>query len=250
MRGVIRSLRIGVRAVRFRLWALRLRARLWRSGGRLALEVARAPEFWELPDIEVSTEGGGGGTLTLRIGPGVHLGRRLVLDVWAGGDSVLEIGDGVVFQARVRLQLWNGAIRLGATSQIRDACELKSKGELIVGERVILGRSVTLHCEERLELERLVGLAERVTVEDSDHGTDGSDSYFLGQPRQVAPVLIERNVFCGTNAVVLKGTTIGANSIVGAGAVVRGGEYPAGWVIAGVPARPVKALAQPSIAGA
>ena len=250
MRGVLRSLRLGVRALRFRLWALRLRTRLARSGGRLVLEAPRAPEYWELPDIEAWPEGGGGGTLTLRIGRGVHLGRRLTLDVWAGGDSVLEIGDGVVFQSRVRLQLWNGAIRIAATSQIRDMCELKSKGELVLGEEVILGRSVTLHCEERVELRAQVGLAERVTVEDSDHVHDGSDTYFLRQPLHVAPVLIDRNVFCGTNAVILRGTTIGPNSIVGAGAVVRGGDYPGGWVIAGVPARPVKALAQPSIAGA
>ena len=41
--------------------------------------------------------------------------------------------------------LWNGAIRIAATSQIRDMCELKSKGELVLGEEVVLGRSVTQH---------------------------------------------------------------------------------------------------------
>ena len=48
MRRVLRSLRLGARVLRFRLWALRLRARLARSGGRLILEAPRAPEYWEL----------------------------------------------------------------------------------------------------------------------------------------------------------------------------------------------------------
>ncbi|MFV0362240.1 MAG: DapH/DapD/GlmU-related protein [Suipraeoptans sp.] len=44
------------------------------------------------------------------------------------------------------------------------------------------------------------------------------------------------NVFIGRNAIILMGTHIGDDSIVGAGAVVSG-EYPNGMVIAGNPAR-------------
>ena len=50
------------------------------------------------------------------------------------------------------------------------------------------------------------------------------------------PVTIGNNVFIGTKAVILKGTTIGDNCIVGAGSVVRG-TFPDGVVIAGNPAK-------------
>src|SRR5436309_242797 len=63
-------------------------------------------------------------------------------------------------------------------------------------------------------------------------------------PRPVLadPVLLERNVFCATNVVVLRGTTILRNAVVAAGAVVAGGEHAGGWLIGGIPARALKPL--------
>lgn len=57
----------------------------------------------------------------------------------------------------------------------------------------------------------------------------------FGEARET---VIGDNVFIGTHAVVLMGSHIGANSIVGAGAVVSG-TWPEGSVIAGNPARVV-----------
>ena len=171
-----------------------------------------------------------------------RLGGGLVLDLAHGKDGVIELGDRVVMQNGVRLQPWGGAIRLAAAVQVRDRCELKSAGELTLGERAICGRNVTLHCDERVTIGAKVGFAERVTIIDSDHGFDGSDTFFMDQPVRSAPVDLGDNCFVATNGVVLRGTTIGRNSVVAAGAVVNGGDFPAGHVIGGVPARALKAL--------
>ena len=56
-----------------------------------------------------------------------------------------------------------------------------------------------------------------------------------------APIRIGNNVWIGDRATVLKGVTIGDNSIVGAGAVVAR-DVPANVVVAGNPARIVKEL--------
>jgi maltose O-acetyltransferase len=53
-----------------------------------------------------------------------------------------------------------------------------------------------------------------------------------------ARVEIGDEVFLGTNAIVLKGVTLGARSVVGAGAVVAT-DVPDGAVVAGSPARVV-----------
>jgi acetyltransferase-like isoleucine patch superfamily enzyme len=216
------------------------RARLKRLGASLVCELAGAPPRVRGP-LRVEIDGHPG-TLTLRLGRDVKIGRDCVIDLAPGRDGLIEIGDRVTLQNRVRLQPWGGAIRLHDDVQVRDNDELKSSGELVLRERAILGRNVTLHCEERIVLGRKVGLAERVTVIDSDHGFDGSDTFFMEQAVRTSPVLIGDNTFLATNVVVLRGTTVGENSVAAAGAVLTGGEFPPGHVIAGAPARAIRPL--------
>jgi len=56
-----------------------------------------------------------------------------------------------------------------------------------------------------------------------------------------APITIEHNVWLGGGVVVCPGVTIGADTVVGAGAVVTK-DLPAGVMAAGVPARVVRPL--------
>ena len=227
------------RTLRWRWWCFVAGARVRRLGGRLVVEATGAPRLAGPLRLETGPHPG---TLTLRVGRGVRLGRDCIIDLADGVDGTIELGDGALLQSRVRLQPWGGAIRVGARAQLRDACELKSKGELRVGDHAICGRNVTLHCHESLTLGERVGLAERVTITDSDHAADGSDVWFMDQPVLADPVVLERNVFCGTNVVVLRGTRILRNAVVAAGAVVTGGEHAGGWLIGGVPARALKPL--------
>lgn len=55
-------------------------------------------------------------------------------------------------------------------------------------------------------------------------------------------VTIGDNCFIGMNTVILKGASIGKNTIIGAGSVVTGGEYPSDCVIAGNPAKVIMSL--------
>jgi len=59
---------------------------------------------------------------------------------------------------------------------------------------------------------------------------------------RIAPVILGKNVWVGNGAILLKGTHIGDNSIVAAGAVVPGGDFPPDVVIGGNPARIVGEL--------
>lgn len=54
-----------------------------------------------------------------------------------------------------------------------------------------------------------------------------------------APVTIGSNVFIGLNVIILKGVTIGDNSVIAAGSVVHG-NVPPNCLAAGVPAKVVK----------
>ena len=60
-------------------------------------------------------------------------------------------------------------------------------------------------------------------------------------PGLTAPVVLESNVWLGEGARVLKGVTIGENTVVGAGSVVSR-SLPANVIAAGNPARVIKPL--------
>jgi len=240
--GALRAFRGIWRAARFRAWAARLDLTLRRNGGRLALDAPHGATFDGPPLVKATMDGGPGGTLTLRLGRDVRLGRDMTLEVWAGADNSFEVGDGTYFGQACRLQLRGGAIRIRSSAQVRDFVGLKSSGELRVGERVVLGHGTMLHCTQGIDISDRVGLGERVSLIDSDHAADGSDVFYLDQPLRVTPVRLGPNVLVGANAVILRGSEIGANAVVAAGAVLSGGDYPGSWLIGGVPARPLKQL--------
>ena len=60
-------------------------------------------------------------------------------------------------------------------------------------------------------------------------------------PASASPVRIESGSFVGANATLLPGITVGAGSFVAAGAVVNA-DVPPGTLVAGVPARHLRAL--------
>jgi acetyltransferase-like isoleucine patch superfamily enzyme len=56
-----------------------------------------------------------------------------------------------------------------------------------------------------------------------------------------SPIKIGDNCFVGMNSIILKGTTLGNNVVVGAGSVVHG-TFPDNCIIAGNPAKIIRQL--------
>ncbi|GAM59552.1 O-acetyltransferase [Vibrio ishigakensis] len=61
----------------------------------------------------------------------------------------------------------------------------------------------------------------------------------MEQPHEIKEVSIGRNSFIGYGAVILPGTILGEQCVVGANSVVRG-KFPSFAVIAGNPAKIIK----------
>jgi acetyltransferase-like isoleucine patch superfamily enzyme len=242
--------RAGYRDVRFQLWVARLRAELAARGARLILDAPHGAILDGLPHLRITGTGSGDRTFTLRIGRGVRIGRDVELELWAGGTNALELDDYSFIMDMVHVSLRSGAIRLGPHASLRTQSIAKSEGEIVFGRYAGLSYGGILHCAERIELEDYAGGADRVTIVDSEKAIDGSDTYFLEQPLRTAPVLIGRNTFLASNVVVTAGSRIGPNAVVGAGAVLTGKEYPGGWIIGGIPGKPIRQLPVGSVAEA
>jgi acetyltransferase-like isoleucine patch superfamily enzyme len=246
VRSTARAARLTAERARFELWSRRLDGALRRAGGRLDLQAPRGAHFYELPRLEIHPSGSNGGRpgrLTLRIGEHVMLGRGLILEVWAAAENTVDLGDRATFRAGVRVQMRGGAVRVGADARIRDYGLLEaSGGEIAIGESVQFGAQVCLHATERIALGDHVTVGERTSMFDSDHRHDGSDAPVVDQPVAVAPISIGANTFIGANSLVLRGAACGRNCVFAGGSVVRGGDYPGGFLYAGSPPTAVRPL--------
>jgi len=115
---------------------------------------------------------------------------------------------------------------------------LRERG-LRVGKNLNLQREVIIddnHCWH-IEIGDDVTIAPRVYI----LAHDASTKIHLGFTR-VAPVKIGSRVFIGAHAIILPGTTIGDDCIIGAGSVVSR-DIPAGMIAAGNPAKVIGSVA-------
>ena len=104
-----------------------------------------------------------------------------------------------------------------------------------------------IHATKRISIGRNCLIAANVCILDSDGHGLAPDERHLVNP-VCLPVTIEENVWIGINAIILKGVTVGRNSVVASGSVVVK-DVPANCVVAGNPARVVKQFELPGEKG-
>jgi len=97
-----------------------------------------------------------------------------------------------------------------------------------------------IHAQSEIRIGENCLIAAGVNIIDSNGHQFDSINRTIGRdiPR---PIVIGHNVWIGLNATILKGTTIGDNSVVSAHSVVQG-NFPANSLIEGNPAKIVKTI--------
>jgi len=124
--------------------------------------------------------------------------------------------------------------------------------DLAMGEgtapKIVIGDATTIlfrfqcNAAQSVTIGKNVLFASNVLVTDSDHVIEPGGLPVTRNNRFVTrPVRIEDNCWIGQNAVILKGVTIGHDSIVGANTVVTRSVPPCS-VVAGNPARIIRSL--------
>lgn len=109
-----------------------------------------------------------------------------------------------------------------------------------IEEGASFNRNLTIYCADSVRIGKNVLFGSGVLVSDNDHGMDaGLEIPFRFQKLETSSVEIGDNCWIAEDAKILRGTKIGRNSIVAAGAIVKG-EYPEYSLIAGIPAKVIK----------
>lgn len=125
---------------------------------------------------------------------------------------------------RVRIQPLhtnpNRCVRIGEQFHVGCGCLLDLSGHVTVGDRVTMSESVKVFTHT--------------------HQIDGVGQNWRNGEIKFSSLVIEDDVWIGSNAVVLSSVSrIGAGAIVAAGSIVRSDVAP-GSVVAGVPAKAIR----------
>ena len=151
--------------------------------------------------------------------------------------STITIGDDL------EMRNWFGSNPLGA----RHPCILATwatDARIEIGDGVGM-TGAAICARSHVSIGRRVTIGASCTITDTDfHPIDPGLRRVDLQAGETAAVVIADDVFVGMHALILKGSRIGEGSVVGAGSVVAG-EIPPRVVVAGNPARIVRALDTP-----
>lgn len=157
-------------------------------------------------------------------------------------DAELKIGDDFIFTSGYGLNAISGNVqgsfyipKPGASIIIGDkvgisASCLWANNNITIGNRVLIGAGTLIIDTDAHSLNyKIRGSRER----------DLNGQYLDDLNARTLPITIEDDVFIGAKCIILKGVTIGARSIIGAGSVVSS-SIPSDCIAAGNPCIVVK----------
>lgn len=160
----------------------------------------------------------------------IHFKGFTIIREYAGAKMVL--GNNVVFNSSPFSNIYG----------LYQPCIIIAKdgGVLTIGDNTGISGS-TLFCKKQITIGKNVFIGGNCKIMDSDwHSLEASKR--INQKEEdikKAPIIIGDDCFIGGNSIILKGTKLGRNCVVGAGSVVHG-DYPDNSIIAGNPAKIIK----------
>ena len=161
-----------------------------------------------------------------------HYGRGSIINWPTGnmyGERWISIGEDTMIAADVTL-----------SAGMVPNQEMMTDPVVIIGDRCLIGRGSAIVGHYRIDIGDDVFTGMNVYITDQNHGYEDPDTPIGIQDPQDDPVVIGDGSWIGSGAVVLPGARIGKHCVVAANSVVRG-TFPSHSVIAGVPAKVVRA---------
>jgi acetyltransferase-like isoleucine patch superfamily enzyme len=152
--------------------------------------------------------------------------------------------DGYVWMRRIDIPRNFDQISLAKGVALDDGVTLLAVGEatgtkkIEIGENTYINRYTMIDAARQIRIGRGVGIGPHCYITDHDHGM-APGAPVMTQPLVARPTVISDGVWLGAGCIVLKGVTVGENTVVGAGSVVVH-DLPADIVAVGRPARVVR----------
>ena len=147
--------------------------------------------------------------------------------------------DGICFFCPgVKLEIGrNATLRIGRWSWVGHGTKIRvHEGEVSIGSKTVMGQECTISAYQHVSIGNECIVADRVMLIDFDHGVVEVERPIRLQGIYKRDVKVGSNVWMGYGSCVLRGVSVGHNSIVGTNAVVTR-DVPENAVVGGVPAK-------------
>lgn len=122
-------------------------------------------------------------------------------------------------------------LKIGKMFKMRDGAKIRVRkgAECVIGNYTSVNSNNMIACHEKIVIGDNVQFSPNVQIYDHDHDFRHSDG-LKANHYKTAPIVIGNNVWIGANTIILRGTILEDNCVVGAGSVIKG-KYPADSVI-------------------
>ena len=156
-----------------------------------------------------------------------------VVPIRIDGKGVVEIGQQSNLGYRLAPRFGNGEILMQAR---------ESDALVLIGGKCSFSNNIFIIARTRVELGARCLVGDRVTIMDADfHEIDPEVRKNNGGPGETEAVSIGKNCWIGSDAMILKGVTVGDGSVIAPKSVVTK-SFPARSIIAGSPAKLVRSF--------
>ena len=126
----------------------------------------------------------------------------------------------------------------------RSLLSVGAGAELVIGDNVGMS-SVAIVCQKKISFGNNIRIGGNTVIYDTDfHSLNAEERTAIPEITKGIKrkeISIGDNVFVGGHSIILKGTTIGANSIIGAGSLVTN-DIPDNVLAYGIPAKIIKEI--------
>ena len=144
--------------------------------------------------------------------------------------SIRALGFFSYFHGDISISGSGSKVFFGRKFRSRKFCSINlNSGELIIGDNVFFNRNVSVNCHHKVSIGDNSLIAEGVKIYDHDHVYSNTSRLIKDQGFDTGEVIIGKNVWVGSNTVILRGARIGDNSVIAAGSIVKG-NIPSGTV--------------------
>jgi acetyltransferase-like isoleucine patch superfamily enzyme len=121
-------------------------------------------------------------------------------------------------------------MEIGRNCEFAHGCDFEAHGSgtLEIGEGTYFNRYCMISAHDSVKVGKLCFFGPGVRIFDNNHKF--SKEQGVSSELSTAPIVIGNHCWIASNAIILKGTTIGDNCVIGAGCIVHG-EIPDGTLL-------------------